>query len=166
MGIKLKKPELYYQLKHEWLELDLSCKSILIIGFILLLQFIYAVLICQFETVAAIDTIFRTSLSSILGYILGMNLIHEPKKSTIKNTNQQFDETTGEKDPVLKNDPPTFKATNIRVVYATIVCMMCIVTLIIATCTNHTTNQNGLNQIGHLISTTIGFLISNSSRTH
>lgn len=64
-------------LKHEWNELDIAYKAVLIIGVFLLIQLICAIFIPDFRSQPTINAIFQTSLSSIFGYILGMNIPHE-----------------------------------------------------------------------------------------
>lgn len=162
MNRRTKNPTLFQQLKHEWLDLDLACKSVFIIGIILLLQLIYAIFFCQTNIATSVDSVFRTSLSSIFGYILGMNISHGSKKSESEGKPP----TTTEIDPVLQKKKPDLMARNIRVLFSTLVCMTCIIVLIVANCTNHMNYTEGINQINHLISTTIGFLISGSSHKH
>ena len=80
------------RLKHEWNELDIACKAVLIIGVFLLIQLICAIFIPDFHSQPTINAIFQTSLSSIFGYILGMNIPHEKKhlrqKQILKHKSQ------------------------------------------------------------------------------
>lgn len=162
MNRRTKNPPLFQQLKHEWLELDLAYKSVFIIGTILLFQLIYAIFFCQTTISTTVDSVFRTSLSSIFGYILGMNISHSSKKSK----SEDKPPITTEINPVLRKKKADLIATNIRVLFSTLVCMTCIVVLILVNCTNHLNYIEGINQISHLISITIGFLISDCSHKH
>lgn len=165
------KPTLMNQLKHEWCELDLACKSALIIGALLLAELIFAIFFEPITHHPSIAAIFRTSLSSIFGYILGMNIPH----STKHQTNSQIDHSKlsiaekvktppiTETESLLQKEPPYLKGTHIRIVFATFVCITCLMTLLIANLTNHLSYNDGMTQIGHLVSTTIGFLISGIS---
>ena len=197
-------------LKHEWKELDIACKAVLIIGIFLLVQLICAIFVPAFSLQPTINAIFQTSLSSIFGYILGMNIPHENNNSnrqkkdsntetpqsdpetSVQNItreifnqdlepqieNQEIDNdsllTRGvtepdletEKDPVLQTEIPLLKGTSIRVLFAAGVCLICLFALIVITLTNQNTYTEGVIQVGHLISTTIGFLISNTSHNH
>ena len=159
MNKRTKKITLYQQLKHEWGELDLACKAVFIIGIILILELIYAIFFCHTNISPSVDGIFRTSLSSIFGYILGMNLPHHSTK--VETSPKKIIEEPN--DPILKKEKPILIATNIRALFAMLICITCIIVLIVANCTHHLAYTDGINQVGHLISTTIGFLISNSS---
>lgn len=197
-------------LKHEWKELDIACKTVLIIGVFLLVQLICAIFVPAFHSQPTINAIFQTSLSSIFGYILGMNIPHENNNSngqkkdsntetpesnpetSVQNItreifnqdmepqikNQEIDNdsllTRGvtepdletEKDPVLQTEVPLLKGTSIRVLFAAGVCLICLIALMVIALTNQNTYTEGVIQVGHLISTTIGFLISNTSHNH
>lgn len=206
-------------LKHEWNELDIACKAVLIIGVFLLIQLICAIFIPNFHSQPTINAIFQTSLSSIFGYILGMNIPHEkttpetgsnsetqestpetsnqatPSETSAQNItreifnqeiepqieNQEIDnashltrgvsnedtETDSKtEDPVLNTEIPLLKGTSIRVLFAAGVCLTCLTALTVITLTNQNNYTDGIIQVDYLISTTIGFLISNTSHTH
>ena len=190
-------------LKHEWKELDIACKTVLIIGVFLLIQLICAIFVPAFHSQPTINAIFQTSLSSIFGYILGMNIPHQNNNSngqkkdsntetSVQNItreifnqdmepqikNQEIDNdsllTRGvtepdletEKDPVLQTEVPLLKGTSIRVLFAAGVCLTCLIALMVITLTKQNNDSYGITQVDHLISTTIGFLISNTSHNH
>ena len=71
-------------MQREWHKLDLACKSVLLIGILLLIQLICAVFIPALSSQPTINAIFQTSLSSIFGYILGMNIPTGTKSSSRK----------------------------------------------------------------------------------
>ena len=184
-------------LKHEWKELDIACKTVLIIGVFLLVQLICAIFVPAFHSQPTINAIFQTSLSSIFGYILGMNIPHQNNNSngqkkdsntetpesnpetSVQNItreifnqdmepqikNQEIDNDT-EKDPVLQTEVPLLKGTSIRVLFAAGVCLICLITLMVIALTKQNNYSDGITQVDHLISTTIGFLISNTSHNH
>ena len=195
------------RLKHEWNELDIACKAVLIIGVFLLIQLICAIFIPDFHSQPTINAIFQTSLSSIFGYILGMNIPHEKNtpeteansetqesnpETSVQNItreifnqdmepqikNQEIDNdsllTRGvtepdletEKDPVLQTEVPLLKGTSIRVLFAAGVCLICLIALMVIALTKQNNYSDGITQVDHLISTTIGFLISNTSHNH
>lgn len=197
-------------LKHEWNELDIACKAVLIIGVFLLIQLICAIFIPDFHSQPTINAIFQTSLSSIFGYILGMNIPHEkntpeteansetqelnPETSVQNITREIFNQdmepqtenqeihnasylTRGvsnedtetdlkTEDPVLNNEILLLKGNSIRVLFAAGVCLTCLIALMVITLTNQNNYTDGIIQVDYLISTTIGFLISNTSHTH
>ena len=197
-------------LKHEWKELDIACKAVLIIGVFLLIQLIFAIFVPTFHSQPTINAIFQTSLSSIFGYILGINIPHENNNSngqkkdsntetpesnpetSVQNitreifnqdmepqtANQEIDngslltrgvtepDSETEKDPVLNTEIPLLKGTSIRVLFAAGVCLTCLIALMVIALTEQNNYSYGITQVDHLISTTIGFLISNTSHNH
>lgn len=157
-----KNSTLSQQLKHEWGELDLACKAIFIIGTLLVIQLFYSIFCPLAFISSSVDSIFRTSLSSIFGYILGMNLPHP----ATKQPSSSLTETKKQEDPILKKEKPFFMAINIRVMFAMLICISSMLVLIVASYTHQINHTEGISQIGYLISTTIGFLISSSSHHH
>ena len=71
-----------------------------------------------------------------------------------------------EKDPVLQTEVPLLKGTSIRVLFAAGVCLICLIALMVIALTKQNNYSDGITQVDHLISTTIGFLISNTSHNH
>ena len=154
------------QLKHEWCELDLACKSALIITSLLLVELIFNIFFDPLTNENSITAIFRTSLSSIFGYILGMNTPHLAKKQmksqidkleiTEKNETLPKSETK----TLLPKESPSLEGDRIRILFSTFVCVTCLIALFFANLTHHLSYSDGITQVEHLVSTTIGFLIS------
>ena len=142
-------------MQYEWHKLDLACKSVILIGIFLLTQLICAVFIPVLSSQPTINAIFQTSLSSIFGYILGMNIPNASKSSAEKIC------------PCEEKDSPhhLLKGTNIHIFFTAGVCLVCLITLTIYTVIGEEVYNDGIVQIGHLVSTTIGFLISSSSKS-
>lgn len=163
------KPTLMNQLKHEWCELDLFSKSGLIISVLLLVELIFTIFFEPMTHRASITATFSTSLSSILGYIIGMNIPPPTKDQTNSQIDKSMETEENETLPIpkteflLQKEPPYLRGAYIRIVFATFVCITCLITLFVANLTNHVTNNDGITQLGHLVSTTIGFLISGIS---
>lgn len=152
--------KLYRKLKCEWGHLDFATKCIFFIGILLLFQLIYAVFVPADALDSSTQIVFRTSTSSIFGFILGMAHSYSSKKlspPTEESEDREKEEFTFTEDINLN------KATHVRILFSTTVCMICIVALIIANRTNNLTYQEGIIQLRDLISTTIGFLISKAS---
>lgn len=86
--------------------------------------------------------------------------------SSKKSESEDKPPITAEIDPVLRNKKPDVIATNIRLLFSTLVCVTCIVVILLANCTNYMNYTKGISQISRIISITIGFLISGSSHKH
>ncbi len=143
------------KIQREWHKLDLACKSVLLIGILLLIQLICAVFIPALSSQPTINTIFQTSLSSIFGYILGMNIPTGTKSSSEKPCPCEEKE----------NSHHLLRGTNIHIFFTAAVCFTCLITLTIYTMIGGDVYNDGIFQIGHLVSSTIGFLISSSSKS-
>lgn len=160
------KHTLLNQLKHDWCELDLACKSALIISLLLLVELIFNIFFDPLTNENSITSIFRTSLSSIFGYIFGMNTPHLVKKymeSQIdKSEITEKNETLSKSETKIhsQKEPSYLEGDGIRILFSTFVCMTCLIALFIANLTNHLSYSDGIIQVEHLVSTTIGFLIS------
>ena len=158
MKLYKKKSISLHKLKHEWYELGLSFQFAIIIGILLLTELIFSIFYEPMSHSPSIDVISRTSFSSILGYLLGMNSITPSKKDTDETPHLQTQ--IEQHSPPIKNKDFYLKGTRVRIIFAGFICITCIITLFFANLTNHLTYTEGITQIGHLISTTIGFLIS------
>ncbi len=141
-------------MQREWHKLDLACKSVLLIGILLLIQLICAVFIPVLSSQPTINATFQTSLSSIFGYILGMNIPTRTKSPS--------DPPSSSKE--TENPPHLFKRTTIHILFTAAVCLICLMTLIIYTIVGTYIYKDGIFQISNLVSTTIGFLISSSTK--
>lgn len=159
---KIKTNKLFQQIKNEWNHLGLACKCIFIIGIVLLIQLIYTVLIPTTVIDSSTQIVFRTSTSSIFGFILGMthpqqaNII--PEKSSPQLTKKLQDELNKE------SELDIYKANNLRILFSASICIICIIVLVIADGINPIDSQEGVIEMRDLLSTTIGFLISRASR--
>lgn len=152
--------KLYKKIKFEWGILDFSTKCILFIGILLLLQLIYAVFVPSDVLDSATQIVFRTSTSSIFGFILGMAHSY----SSVKSEQPPEDTENKEMEKFTFNDDINLnRAMHIRILFSTVVCIICIIALVIANRTNNLSYQEGIIQLRDLISTTIGFLISKAS---
>jgi len=172
---RLKRNKTLIQLKLEWIELDLTTKLVLIIGVVLLLELILAVFLYPAKDDAindlSINIVFRTALSSVIGYIIGgMNHADKdqlPSISQMPTISKEKDSnsTVTPKEPLdleFEVDKESLKsAANIRAFSATVICLVSIVTLFTASYFSQLEYREGLIQLRDLISTTIGFLIAN-----
>ncbi|HAX74081.1 MAG TPA: hypothetical protein DCY20_11200 [Firmicutes bacterium] len=155
-------PKLMKKISTEWNKLDLPTRSLFLIGLLLLVELVYSILINNTATEQNYDAVFRTSLSSIFGYIFGMNtevkLFSESKDSANQKRSNKTDE-----EKLIHKYVATQKAIVLRVTYATVVCVICILTLMIAQHLHTYSYVEGLLQVRNLISLTIGFLLSQAN---
>ena len=155
--------KLYKKLKYEWGHLDFATKCIFFIGILLLFQLIYAIFVPANALDSTTQIVFRTSTSSIFGFILGMAHSYSTKKASPPSEESEDHE---KQEFVFNKDINLNKATHVRILFSTTVCIMCIIVLMIANRTNNLSYQEGIIQLRDLISTTIGFLISKASHHH
>ena len=161
-------------LVYEWCDLDLTSQLILIIGSILLIELILSIFFYPGRDDLSINIVFRTGLSSVMGYILGgMNNTTKttppvdsmPKPSITYSSEKDSTSTLKEKEALTETTLTLQNAPSLRALIATLVCLICIICLFLASTFNYLEYPEGLIQMRDLISTTIGFLISNSRQS-
>ena len=163
---------------YEWCELDLTSQLILFIGAILLAELILSIFFYPGRDDLSINIVFRTGLSSVMGYILGgmnststpLKTVKPPVDSTLKpsvtySTEKDSPLTLKERESIADRALSLQNAPSLRALIATLVCLVCIVCLFLASTFNQLEYPEGLIQMRDLISTTIGFLISNSRQS-
>ena len=158
-------------MKLEWCELDFTSKIVLLIGLTLFIELLVAIFIGGRHDWANMS--FRTSLSAILGYLLGGMGKGNNQKTEDKNPS-----VTG---PVVKaevkaeigsdeiitakcihNHRLISEANHIRTLIAGMVCLIGILTLFTSTVFDLPVYDEGVLQLRDMISTTLGFLVSTS----
>lgn len=159
----------FQKIRSEWCELDFASKVVLLIGLVLLSELIFTIFFYPNQMEASTDVVFRTALSSVIGYVLGGMNQHSADEA---RNDQQAAFISREKDSPSHLSPARSKriphlqlqnARNIRVLFIAVICLACIITLATATIFNQLEYTDGLIQVRNLISTTIGFLISKAN---
>jgi len=167
--LKRKSPcrdSLFKKIRLEWYDLDLTNKVLLLIGIVLLFELIFSIFIRSVDSDASTDAFFRLTLSSVLGYFLGVNTnipkLEQPTPSIRISPEAQIERQTLD---LNANVEKSFEHTsNVRTLFISFVCLACIITLSITTFYNGIQYEAGLIQLRNIISTTIGFLISKANR--
>lgn len=179
MFIKKKKQEKqksintsWFMIKLEWCELDFTSKIVLFIGLTLFVELLIAIFIGGRHDWANMS--FRTSLSAILGYLLGG--MGKGQKST-----RSQEESLAEP-PLIETSQPLpgpktadvvpgkcqhnhrfiSEANHVRTLIAGMVCVAGIMTLFFSTVFDLPVYGEGVLQLRDMISTTLGFLVSTS----
>lgn len=172
------------ELAHDWDELNIAFKSLIIIGIIL---FIVIVVIAIFSNGGkgiqnSLEVVFRSTLSSVFGFLLSSNIkINSKKKnaeieriklqlkemeSELENVENEIDKTTGDKKQKCDNEEIyMFKDINVvQIGIALSVCIICISVLSGLLITNNLENVPAVSQIRDLMCSSIGFLIGESGK--
>ena len=116
--------KLYKKLKYEWGHLDFATKCIFFIGILLLFQLIYAIFVPANALDSTTQIVFRTSTSSIFGFILGMAHSYSTKKASPPSEESEDHE---KQEFVFNKDINLNKATHVRILFSTTVCIICII---------------------------------------
>ena len=151
----------WFMLKLEWCELDFTSKIVLFIGLTLFIELLIAIFIGGRHDWANMS--FRTSLSAILGYLLGgMGKGHNNTgKKEIPIIEQEIEP---EEIPLkcIHNHRLISEANHVRTLIAGMICLIGIMTLFTSTVFDFQVYDEGVLQLRDMISTTLGFLVSTS----
>lgn len=168
------------EIKHDWDELDISFKSLIIVGSLL---FLVIILIAFFSNGGigiknSIEVVFRTTLSSIFGFLLSSNIKFNKKERSIKIEDikkelikieeniDTLDESVKEKIEDFELEPYyKYKDINlVQISIALVICIICIFVLGILLITNNLENIQSISQLRDLMGSSVGFLIGESKK--
>lgn len=154
------------ELKHDWDELNLAAKSLVIIGGLQLAIIIYFAVIDvgSLQTSKNIEVIFRSSLASVFGFILSSNT---------KNSNRK---NIGRKSLVRKsNDEEEYKeicerirdydygdGNSVQIFIALVITIISAIVILVIYRNSIPTDSAILSQFRDLMCTSIGFLLGES----
>lgn len=168
------------EFKHDWDELNISFKALIMVGIIL---FLVVVLIAFFSDggngiKSSLEVAFRSTLASVFGFLLSSNIKFNKKEKQIKieeikselNKLEQkidtLDEDLGKENKQCELEPYySYKDINlVQIVIALGICIICISVLNILLLTNNLENIQTISQIRDLMCSSIGFLIGESGK--
>lgn len=168
------------EFKHDWDELNISFKALIMVGIIL---FLVVVLIAFFSDggsgiKSSLEVAFRSTLASVFGFLLSSNIKFNKKEKAIKieeikgelnKLEKELD--TLDEDSVKENEQCelelyySYKDINlVQIVIALGICIICISVLSILLITNNLDNIQTISQIRDLMCSSIGFLIGESGK--
>jgi len=168
------------EFKHDWDELNISFKSLIMVGIVL---FLVVVLIAFFSDGGngiknSLEVVFRSTLASVFGFLLSSNIKFNKKERKIKieeikgelNKLEQeldnLDEDLGKENEQCELEPYySYKDINlVQITIALGICIICISVLSILMLTNNLENIQTISQIRDLMCSSIGFLIGESGK--
>jgi len=168
---KIKRNRTWRCLDKEWCELEFSNKLVVIICFVLFLELLMAVFWYPQGDWSVVSSTFRSVFGGIMGYIIGgMGAAEDTSKvvdaldTSLKEKSLQAKSCDLDSDECEVESLTLPGTTFIRTAIAGFICLTCIVALFVAIILDSGVYQEGLVRVMDLISTTIGFLISNASR--
>lgn len=158
-------------IEKEWCELEFSNKMIVIIYSVLFLMLVLAVFWYPEGHWGTVSSTFRSVFGGITGYIIGGMGSSEDASKTLVTPDKEdiFKASPSAKCELSPEDcePESLilpGTTYIRTAIAGIFCVTSILAVFFAILFGTEMYQEGLIRIMDLVSTTIGFLISNASR--
>ncbi|HBI92759.1 MAG TPA: hypothetical protein DDY58_10185 [Terrisporobacter glycolicus] len=168
------------EFKHDWDELNISFKSLIMVGIVL---FLVVVLIAFFSDGGngvknSLEVVFRSTLASVFGFLLSSNIKFNKKEKKIKieeikgelNKLEQeldnLDEDLGKENEQCELEPYySYKDINlVQIAIALGISIICISVLSILMLTNNLENMQTISQIRDLMCSSIGFLIGESGK--
>lgn len=168
------------EIKHDWDELNISFKSLIIVGALLFLVVIHIAFFSNggVGVKNSIEVVFRTTLASVFGFLLSSNIKFNKKEISIKieaikkelikmeENIDTLEENIEEKAENCELEPYyKYKDTNlVQISIALAICIMCIFVLGILSMTNNLENAQAISQISDLMCSSVGFLIGESKK--
>lgn len=161
------------ELLKDWDELNLAFKSLLFIGGLI---FLIIVLFTVFgdegnSSQDSIESMFRTTVSSVFGFLLSSNIKNDNKKNTISIKNLRYESPKNQNSS--KNDDEfceysdiykTIEVNIIQILVALLTTIISIIVLSILLVTNNLDNVASISQIRVLMCSSIGFLIGEADK--
>lgn len=161
------------ELLKDWDELNLAFKSLLFIGGLI---FLIIVLFTVFgdegnSSQDSIESMFRTTVSSVFGFLLSSNIKNDNKKNTISIKNLRYESPKNQNSS--KNDDEfceysdiykTIEVNIIQILVALFTTIISIIVLSILLVTNNLDNVASISQIRVLMCSSIGFLIGEADK--
>lgn len=164
------------ELINDWDELNISFKTLILIGLIL---FVVVISITLFSDGGegikrSIETVFRSTFASVFGFLLSSNIKNNNQKvnaeinrlkSELKNNELLRISLEDEKDKDdskcnILEEEYTYKDINIvQIIIALLFCITSTITLCVLLITNNLENTSAITQIKDLMCSSIGFLI-------
>lgn len=156
------------ELKHDWDELNLAAKSLVIIGAMQLGIIIYfsVIDVVSLQISKNIEVIFRSSLASIFGFILSSNTKNNNKKNMHKKslTRKEDNEHKYEYKEVCERirDYDYGNGNSVQIFIALITTLVSAVVILVIYINNIPTDTAILSQFRDFMCTSIGFLLGES----
>ena len=160
------------ELLKDWDELNLAFKSLLFIGGLI---FLIIVLFTVFgdegnSSQDSIESMFRTTVSSVFGFLLSSNIKNDNKKNAISIKNLRYESQKEQNSP--KDDDfceysdiyKTIEVNIIQILVALLTTIISIIVLSILLVTNNLDNVASISQIRVLMCSSIGFLIGEADK--
>ncbi|MGL5378404.1 hypothetical protein [Clostridium sp.] len=174
-----RKSLLIKELIHDWDELNIAFKSLIIVATLL---FIVIVLIAFFSDGGSginnsLEVVFRTTLASVFGFLLSSNIKANNKKKRdeiekikqeLKKVQEELDDiqvdAQKDKDCILEQ---AYTYRDVNIVQISIALSFCIISIFILSSlliTNNLENVPAVSQIRDLMCSSVGFLIGESGK--
>lgn len=164
---------------HDWDELNIAFKSLIIIGIVL---FIVVISFAFFSDGGkgirnSLEVVFRSTLASVFGFLLSSNIksYSQKKNKKIQKIQYELEKIQDELNKLDSNnlkDNPCELTDNyfyndinlVQIVISLSICIICICILSFLLITNNLENVPALTQIRDLMCSSIGFLIGESGK--
>lgn len=154
------------ELLKDWDELNLAFKSLLFIGGLI---FLIIVLFTVFgdegnSSQDSIESMFRTTVSSVFGFLLSSNIKNDNKKNAISIKNLRYESPKDDDFCEYSDIYKTIEVNIIQILVALFTTIISIIVLSILLVTNNLDNVASISQIRVLMCSSIGFLIGEADK--
>lgn len=174
-----RKEILIKELIHDWDELNIAFKSLIIIGIVLLIVVLSMAIFSDGGKgiQSSIEVVFRSTLASVFGFLLSSNIKGNKiqRKKEIEKIQAQLKEIESDLDILdegkktygnceLENNYSYREINLVQIIIASTICIISILSIGILLITNNLENIPAVSQIRDLMCSSIGFLIGESGK--
>ena len=153
------------EISNDWNKLNLAAQILVLVGGFIFISTIFLAFykISNDSLYKAVETVFRSCLSSIFGFILSSNIKNTDKKSSNKINSNGNDEIL-----ITKDEEECIKKVNyqegnsIQLIIAFIICVVCSISILAIYIRNLNQDIILITQFRDLMCTSIGFLLVES----
>lgn len=149
------------ELCNDWDKLNISAKALIITGMLLFISVIFIAFYSNGDSGMrqSVEVVFRSSLSSIFGFLLSSNI--KTQKTKINNSmSRAINEEECEEEIEIYN----YKEGNlIQISIALFVCLVSIICILVIYITDNSQNIQSISHLRDLMCISIGFLLGESN---
>ncbi len=153
------------ELCNDWDKLNISAKALIVTGMLLFISVIFIAFYSNGDNGMrqSVEVVFRSSLSSVFGFLLSSNIKTQKPKNNNSNTNSMMRKES-EEDCEVEIEVYNYKEGNlIQIAIALFVCVVSITCILVIYITDNSQNIPSISHLRDLMCISIGFLLGESN---
>ena len=153
------------EISNDWNKLNLAAQILVLVGGFIFIATVFLAFykISDDSLYKAVETVFRSCLASIFGFILSSNIKNTDTKAVNKISYNENEEIliTQEEEECIKNVNYQ-EGNSIQLIVAFVICMVCSISILAIYIRNLNQDIPSITQFRDLMCTSIGFLLGES----